>query len=250
MENDLISNIRIVLVGTTHPGNIGATARAMKTMGLSRLYLVQPKRFPCAEATARASGADDILVAAQVCETLPEALSGAGLVIATTARERTLSWPLMEPRQMANTLITQAAGNECAIVFGREHSGLSNQELHFCHAAVTIPSADDYSSLNLAAAVQIIAYEIRLAWMRSGEAEVCKTPAPLATSEQMESFYTHLEQTMMAIDFFNPEKPKQLLRRLRRLFNRAGLEHTEVQILRGLLTAVQKTANKSAKKPG
>lgn len=250
METDLISNIRIVLVGTTHPGNIGAAARAMKTMGLSRLYLVQPKRFPCAEATARASGADDILTAAQICETLPEALTGAGMVIATTARVRALPWPLMEPRQMAKTLITQTTSNECAIVFGREDSGLSNQELQFCHAAVTIPAADNFSSLNLAAAVQILAYEIRLAWLLSNETERSKPSVSLATSEQMELFYAHLEQAMIDLDFFNPEKPKQLLRRLRRLFNRAGLEVSEVQILRGLLTAAQKAANKSAKKPG
>lgn len=245
MDKNNFSNIRIVLVGTTHPGNIGAAARAMKTMGLSRLYLVTPRQFPCAEATSRASGADDVLQKAQVCETLPEALQGCAFAIATTARLRAIPWPVMLPREMAVNVYEQAATNEVAIVFGREHAGLTNEELAFCQAAVKVPTVDDYSSLNLAAAVQLIAYELRLAELGQVSSESVEKNAYLATADQVERFYAHLEQTMIDLDFYDPDNPRLLMLRVRRLFNRAHLEESEVQILRGLLTAAQKAKNKS-----
>ncbi len=247
MSKNLFSNIRIVLVGTSHPGNIGAAARAMKTMGLSRLYLVSPKDFPSAEATARASGADDLLHHAEVCSTLPEALQGCGMVIATTARTRALSWQVMEPREMAKKVVEIAGEQDCALVFGHERSGLSKEELDLCQAAVMVPTNEDYSSLNLAAAVQIISYEIRQAVLNVGEEEHEPDQTPMATSDQMEGFYKHLEQTMIDIDFLNPDHPKFLMRRLRRLFNRSVMEESEVQMMRGLLSASQKVARKSEK---
>ncbi len=240
MSKNLFSNIRIVLVGTSHPGNIGAAARAMKTMGLSRLYLVSPKDFPCAEATARASGADDILSQAEVCSSLPEALQGCGMVIATTARTRALSWQVMEPREMARKVVDIAGEQDCALVFGHERSGLSNEELDLCQAAVMVPTNENYSSLNLAAAVQIISYEIRQAVLAIDEESHEPDQTPMASSDQMEGFYAHLEQTMIDIDFLNPDQPKFLLRRLRRLFNRTVMEESEVQMMRGLLSASQK----------
>ena len=244
MSKNVLSNIRIILVGTSHPGNIGAAARAMKTMGLSRLYLVSPKDFPCAEATARASGADDILSQAEVCLSLPEALQGCGMVIATTARTRALSWQVMEPREMARKVVDIAGEQDCALVFGHERSGLSNEELDLCQAAVMVPTNEDYSSLNLAAAVQIISYEIRQAVLGIDEESHEPDQIPMASSDQMEGFYAHLEQTMIDIDFLNPDQPKFLMRRLRRLFNRSVMEESEVQMMRGLLSASQKQARK------
>ena len=244
MSKNVLSNIRIILVGTSHPGNIGAAARAMKTMGLSRLYLVSPKDFPCAEATARASGADDILSQAEVCLSLPEALQGCGMVIATTARTRALSWQVIEPREMAKKVVDIAGEQDCALVFGHERSGLSNEELDLCQAAVMVPTNEDYSSLNLAAAVQIISYEIRQAVLGIDEESHESDQTPMANSDQMEGFYEHLEQTMIDIDFLNPDQPKFLMRRLRRLFNRTVMEESEVQMMRGLLSASQKQARK------
>ena len=232
----MFDSIRIVLVGTTHPGNIGAAARAMKTMGLARLYLVGPAHYPDAEATARASGADDVLAGAVVCDDLAAALTGCPLVFGASARRRTLAWPEVDARECAR----QATGHdgEVALVFGREHSGLSNPELDHCHALVHIPANPAYSSLNLAAAVQLLAYEVRMA---VGAAE----PAPrageaLASSEDVERFYAHLEETLVAIGFLDPDNPRQLMRRLRRLFSRARLERTELNILRGILTETGK----------
>lgn len=240
MQNQQLSNIRIVLVGTTHPGNIGAAARAMKTMGLSQLSLVSPRMFPCEEATSRASGSDDILERAQVCDSLNEALHGVSLVIATTARLRAVSWPVMTPGEMATKVMEQASSSQIAIVFGREHSGLTNEELAFCQAAVKIPTDDEYSSLNLAAAVQIIAYELRLGMLEQVPVDQDAANVELATADQMERLYTHLEETMTDLEFYDPANPRLLMLRLRRLFNRAQLEESEVQILRGLLKAAQK----------
>ncbi len=247
MSKNLFSNIRIVLVGTSHPGNIGAAARAMKTMGLSRLYLVSPKDFPSAEATARASGADDLLHQAEVVSALPEALQGCGMVIATTARTRALSWQVMEPREMAEKVVEIAGEQDVALVFGHERSGLSNEELDLCQAAVMVPTNEDYSSLNLAAAVQIISYEIRQAVLNMGEVDHESDQTLMATSDQMEGFYAHLEKTMIDIEFLDPDQPKFLMRRLRRLFNRSVMEESEVQMMRGLLSASQKVARKSEK---
>lgn len=238
-------NLCFVLVGTTHPGNIGAAARAMKSMGMRRLVLVQPKHFPCAEATAMASGADDVLAEAEVCNSLTDALRDHATVIATSARRRRIDWPEMNPRHCATEVIRLATQQQVAIVFGREHSGLSNAELEYCNAMVRIPAVSGFSSLNLAAAVQILAYEIYLA-SRAGiferPPETAQTPR--ANTHEMLQLYAHLQQTMTEVGFYDPEKPRRLMRRLRRLFNRAGLDKDEVQILRGFLSAVQETGRK------
>ena len=234
--SDILERTRIVLIATSHPGNIGAAARAMKTMGLKHLVLVQPSKYPCVEATARASGADDILAQARVCETLDEALHGCRLVIGTTARSRALSLPVYSPRQCAEKI--HGHEGEAAIVFGREHSGLSNEELQHCHASVQIPANPAYSSLNLAAAVQVLSYELRCATVFP----VAENPSQLASHEDMRRFYAHLEQTLLDLDFFDPTKPKKLIPRLHRLFNRAQLDEAEVSLLRGILSAAQKAA--------
>jgi tRNA (cytidine32/uridine32-2'-O)-methyltransferase len=235
-----LAKIRIVLVETTHPGNIGASARAIKAMGLSQLYLVRPRQFPCAEATARASGADDLLVNAKVCQSLLEAIEGCGWVAATSARSRALAWPVIDPRACGTRAVEAAIQEEAALVFGREHSGLTNAELELCHAMVKIATVPQFSSLNLAAAVQIIAYEIRQAALQRTILlnELKSAPTPLATAEQMAHLYRHIEQIMTEVGFFDPTKPRRLMRRVKRLFNRAQLDHNEVNILRGFLAAV------------
>ena len=244
----MLHNIRIVLVGTTHPGNIGGAARAMKNMGLSRLVLVEPRVFPSPEADARASGADDILAGAQVVSSLEEALTGCSLVLGTSARDRSLPWPMLDPRQSGEKVIEQAGqGLEVALVFGREHAGLTNDELQRCHYHVHIASNPDFSSLNLAAAVQVLSYEVRMAWL-AGQQAPTEAAAPvareheLATMDEMEGFYAHLEQTLVAIGFLDPEKPRHLMARLRRLYGRNEVERPELSILRGILTETQKVA--------
>ncbi len=241
MSLNNLARIRVVLVETTHPGNIGASARAMKAMGLSRLYLVNPRQFPCAEATARAAGADDLLVKARVCPSLAEALQGCGWIAGTSARARAIAWPVLDPRACGVCVIEAAARGEAALVFGREHSGLTNEELELCHVMVRIPTVPEFSSLNLAAAVQILAYEIRQAALQREAVPWALNAAktPLATAEQMAYLYRHIEQVMTEIGFFDPEKPRRLMRRVKRLFNRAQLDQNEVNILRGFLAAVQ-----------
>lgn len=245
----MLQNIRVVLVNTSHPGNIGGAARAMKNMGLSRLVLVQPKDFPADEASARASGADDILANAQVVDSLEDALVGCSLVMGTSARERSIPWPLIDPRECAVKAVEHAkAGESIALVFGREHAGLTNDELQRCHFHVHIPSNPDFSSLNLAAAVQVLAYEVRMAWLgvEGGVLSIEKADAgatrgnELATMDEMELFYEHLEKTLVDIGFLDPAKPKHLMPRLRRLYGRSSVERTEISILRGILTETQK----------
>lgn len=240
MMNDPLDKIRIVLVGTTHPGNIGATARAMKTMGLARLDLVAPQRFPAAEATAMASGADDLLMSARIHGSLREALVGVGLVVGTTARMRSLEWPVASPREAVPAMLESARDADVAIVFGREHSGLTNLEIELCHRLIRIPASAAYSSLNLAGAVQIVAYELRVAALAVvGDPEpIAPRDAPPASVAELDHFYNHLTAVMLAVDFMHPDKPRRLLRRLRRLFNRAEPDHNEVQILRGFLSAI------------
>ncbi len=230
------SHVRIVLVGTTHPGNIGAAARAMKNMGLSDLALVEPKVFPSGEATARAAGADDILAAARVYGSLEEAIADRELVIGASARSRTIPWPQLAPRECAEMLASRPV--KTAILFGREHSGLDNEELERCHYLLRIPCDPEFSSLNIAAALQVVAYEIFVA---SGSEPVAEKPmSPLATGEQMESFYRHLDETLHEIRFLHEKKSSpSLMRRLRRIFNRARLEQKEIHILRGILNAVR-----------
>ncbi len=231
--------VRFVLINTTHPGNIGAAARALKNMGFSRLYLVNPRQFPHEEATARASGADDILNQAHVCSNLDSAIADCSLVIGTSARMRALPWPYISPREAAAKTIMAASHTQVAILFGAEKTGLTNQELERCHYLLNIPANPDYSSLNLAAAVQIMSYELNLALTQ--DAKVLDwQDSPLATAGETEGFYEQLEQTLYKLEFVDPNNPRQIMRRLRRLFNRAQLEKTEVNILRGILTAVHR----------
>ncbi len=237
----MLSNIRIVLVHTSHPGNIGATARAMKNMCLEQLVLVQPAQFPSAEATARASGADDILARARCCNTLDEAVADSALVIGASARLRSLPWPELDPRQCAQQVLSASAQMPVALVFGREQSGLSNEELERCHALVHIPANPDYSSLNLAQAVQVITYELHMAHL-PGEWTGSPPEFPPCTAAEMERFYTHLEQAVVDLEFLDPARPGQLLRRLRRLFQRARPDTNEMNILRGILSAAQDKA--------
>jgi TrmH family RNA methyltransferase len=230
--------VRIILVGTTHPGNIGATARAMCTMGLDRLTLVAPREFPSPEATARAAGADSVLEQAQVCSTLEEALAGCRFVVGASARLRAVPWPAVTPREAAPRLLAESAHGEVAVMFGRESSGLNNEELARCHALLHIPTNPDYSSLNLAMAVQVVAYELRLAVLGEVAPEQERVD-PLAAAEDLERFYEHLERTLVNAGFLNPANPRHLMLRLRRLFNRAGPEEKEVRILRGILSALE-----------
>ncbi|MGY1488445.1 RNA methyltransferase [Methylobacillus pratensis] len=235
---NLLQQIRIVLCQTSHPGNIGAAARAMKTMGLSRLLLVKPKSFPHTEATAMASGATDILDNAEVCATLAEALHGTTLAIGMSARRRELSHELVSAHEGVQRAIDAAHDSPVAIVFGTEMSGLSNAELDHCQLLAMIPANPEYSSLNLAAAVQVISYELRMAALDNPQ-PASTEPAPLATSDEVERFYAHLEQVLVEIGFLNPAQPKRLMQRLRRMYGRAGLEKEEVNILRGILSATQ-----------
>ena len=230
---DRFENIRIVLCRPTHPGNIGASARAMKTMGLSRLYLVSPKHFPHPEATARASGAEDVLERSVVCETLDDALIGAQLMVAVTARPRDLSLEVFDPRGAARLLLDEAGRSEVALVFGTEMSGLTTEEIGKCQSISTIPANPAYSSLNLASAVQVMAYELKMALPE--EIKSSEKMLDLATFEEIEHFYQHLEMTLVKIGFLDPEEPKRLMQRMRRLFARSRLEKTEVNILRGIL---------------
>ncbi len=242
----MLDNVRIVLVNTTHPGNIGATARAMKNMGLSRLSLVEPRCFPAEEATARSSGATDILEHAQVVASLEEAVVDCSLVIGASARQRNIPWPLLSPRQLGMQVRTECrhASADVAVVFGREDRGLTNEELHRCNYHVHIPCNPDYSSLNVAAAVQVLCYELRVAWLESQTQDEppfgVDWDSEWADAQDMERFFAHLEQALVDIDFHDPNNPRQLMSRLRRLYLRARLDKMEVNILRGILTATQK----------
>ena len=233
-------SIRIVLKGTSHPGNIGAVARAMKNMGLSDLRLVQPRHFPHEDATARASGAADILERAVVVDTLEDALTDCVYVAGASARSRTINWPSMGPRDCAERMIQESAHGKVACVFGPENTGLHNDDLDLCHTLLTIPTDPGFSSLNLAMAVQVLTYELRVASMLD-EGPVFDVEAPPATGEQMEHFYEHLENVLRDIRFLDPENPRHLMRRLRRLFIRARPDQNEVNILRGMLTAIDQT---------
>jgi len=239
------SNIHIVMVGTTHPGNIGGVARAMKNMGLSRLSLVAPEApFPHAKARARASGAVNVLENTQVFSTLEEAVADCSLVIGASARMRTLPWPVVDPRECASRVVNTDTSAEVAIVLGRENSGLTNEELELCQLLVTIPTNPDFSSLNIAAAAQVLCYEIRLA-ADLDKAYEDEPDSPLATSAEQEGMFSHFEEALTELEFLKPDNPGQLMRRLRRLFTRTGLERLEVNILRGIMTAAQKAKSNS-----
>ncbi|MDX1492117.1 MAG: RNA methyltransferase [Pseudohongiellaceae bacterium] len=256
--NSLFDNIRVILVNTSHPGNIGATARAMKNMGLRHLYLVDPRDFPSGVATGRAVSAADILESAVVTNTLEEAVSDCGLVIGASARSRKVPWPLLSPVQCAQKVVGEAANNQVALVFGREDSGLSNEELQLCHFHVHIRSDEEFSSLNLAAAVMVIVYEVRMAVLglkEEGEqvshdvaaatnqaedvvVEGLEWDVPRATGQQMENFYEHLEQVMVDLNFHDRENPRLLMMRMRRLFGRIRPDQMEASILRGFLSHI------------
>ncbi|OGA03462.1 MAG: hypothetical protein A3H35_21040 [Betaproteobacteria bacterium RIFCSPLOWO2_02_FULL_62_17] len=249
--------IRVVLHRPSHPGNIGAAARAMKTMGLSRLVLVEPRRFPDREADALAVNAADLLAAAKICSSLKQALEGVALAVAWSARGRDLSHAPLEARAAAAETVALAGTSEVALVFGNETAGLANEDVLLCNRLAHIPTVPDFSSLNLAAAVQIVAYEIYLAAGTAARAAQSQPSSKgefsgrdeidtrgeiyskreLATVEQVEHFYAHLESSLGQTDFLEPGKPKRMMERMRRLFGRAGLQREEVNILRGMLTA-------------
>jgi len=236
---------RIVLVRTRHPGNIGASARAMLTMGLTQLVLVAPARFPAALAVARSAGATEVLDAARVVATLDEALAGCALAIGLSARPREYAGRVMSMRDAAREAVAHADGGDVAIVLGTEMSGLSNAELARCGIAATIPSNAEFSSLNVAAAVQVAAYELRVA---SGSAQVWSAPRfAAATHDEIEALHAHARRTLTAMRFLKPDNPRRLLPRLRRLFGRAALEREEVNILRGILARVDEFVGKAGK---
>ena len=240
-----LQNIRVVLVNTAHPGNIGASARAMKNMGLNQIILVQPKDFPSGVAIGRAASATDILESAVVVDSLKEAVADCGLVICASARSRKIPWPMLDPQQTAQKVVEEMDYTKIALVFGREDSGLSNEELQLGHFHVQIPAEEKYSSLNLAAAVLVICYEIRkVASEKNTHTQGQDTELwdqEFATGDQVEHFYQHLEQVMIDIKFHDPSNPRQLMQRMRRLFGRIRLDVMELNILRGILTNIEQS---------
>ena len=246
------NQVCVVLVNTSHPGNIGATARAMKNMGLSKLTLVQPEDFPSGVAVGRAVSAVDILDNARVVSSLEEAIGGCGLVIGASARSRNIPWPMVSPEQCGEKTVAEATVNKVALVFGREDAGLNNEELQLCHFHVQIPADPNYSSLNLSAAVMVVCYEVRKAALaldeRPAVAEDEHWDQEKANSEQVEYFYVHLERVMTAIKFHDPENPRQLMPRMRRLFSRIRIDVMEMNILRGILSNIEYRLD-SEKKP-
>ncbi|MFV1996911.1 MAG: tRNA (cytosine(32)/uridine(32)-2'-O)-methyltransferase TrmJ [Acidiferrobacterales bacterium] len=238
-----LENIRIVLVNTSHAGNIGATARAMKNMNLSQLFLVDPADFPSSEATARATGAGDVLANATICDTLEEAIAGCRWVVGTTARQRRIGWPTLSPRAIAAEVVNRAVAAPVALVFGRERMGLTNEEVDKCQALVSIPGNADFCSLNVASAVQILTYEFHLASLDSKgllPTESSGRGSP-SSADELERFYEELEKVLIRIDFLDPDNPRKLMRRLRRMFGRTDPDNNELNILRGILTAIQQT---------
>ena len=239
----LLSRIRVVLCRPSHPGNIGAVARAMKTMGLSNLYLVSPKQFPDPEADTRATGAVDLLQKAKITSSLAEALAGSSFAVALSARQRDLGPVIGQPRETVARLLAEAEQGEVALVFGNETVGLTNEEILYCQAAVTIPTNPEFSSLNLGSAVQVLCHECRMAAFSENPpaAEQGVTPftSPAATADEIEGLIGHLETVMTDTGFYNPVQPGRLMPKLRRLFGRARLEKDEINILRGILAATQ-----------
>ncbi len=234
----MLDNIRVVLVNTSHPGNIGSAARAMKTMGIHDLVLVDPVEPPDGRATAMAAGAVDVLANLRIVATLAEAVADCGLVIGSSARSRTLDWPMLDPREAGAKSVAEAAHHKVALVFGRERTGLTNEELQQCHYHVCIPANPEYSSLNLAMAVQTICYEVRMHSLadkpQANEVEA------YPQQQDLERFYAHLEQILLQVNFLRADHPGNVMSKLRRLFNRGRPDNQELNILRGILTAVQK----------
>ena len=250
----MLNSVRIVMVGTSHPGNIGAAARAMKTMGLARLELVAPAEFPSVDATARASGAAELLSDARVHGDLAGAIDDATLVVGTSARQRRIPWPCLTPRELAELVATRGEQEKVAVLFGREDRGLTNEELRRCHYHVEIPANPDYGVLNVASAVQLIGYELRLALVgqeEGGEGDMFRNrhvlelppqrwDAPPASSGELEHFLEHLERIMVKSGFLDPENPAQVVTRMRRLFLRARPDRVEISTLRGVLTRLER----------
>jgi tRNA (cytidine32/uridine32-2'-O)-methyltransferase len=236
----MLDQIRIVLVGTTHTGNMGSVARAMKTMGLSQLWLVAPKELPDGQAYALSAGASEVLANAKVVDNLEEAIGGCGLIVGASARSRTLSWPMLEPRECGEKAVFEAQQKPVALVFGRESNGLSNEELQLCNFHVCIPANPEYSSLNLAMAVQIVTYEVRVAALAAKPLAKIVDETVYPSSEQMERFYQHLEQTLNDTGFIIKQHPGVVMTKLKRLFTRARPEEAELNILRGILTSMQR----------
>lgn len=237
----MLENIRIILVEPSHPGNIGAVARALKNMGLGELFLVKPKKFPDAEAYYRASGADEILARATVTATLTEALTGCSVVFGTSARSREMPQPLLNAREAASKIMTEFAAAKTAIVFGPERTGLENEDLMKCHYHVQIPTVDNFSSLNLAMAVQVVAYELFMANLINKNITAIAQQSPnLATADQLEGLFQHIEQAMIHLEFLDPNKPRKLMQRIRRIIHRAHIDRDDLDLLRGIMAAIQK----------
>ncbi|WP_070970682.1 tRNA (cytosine(32)/uridine(32)-2'-O)-methyltransferase TrmJ [Vibrio sonorensis] len=238
----MLGNIKVVLVGTSHSGNIGSAARAMKVMGLSQMVLVDPQCEVDSQAVALAAGASEIALNAQVFATMEEAVKDCGLVVGTSARSRTLDWPMLEPRECGVKLVEQGESTPVAMVFGRERTGLTNEELQLCHYHVCIPANPEYSSLNLAMAVQTLSYEARMAFL---EKERSQFPAEEVVEyprhDDLERFFSHLEKVLTETDFIDPAQPGKVMNKLRRLYTRARPESQELNILRGMLTATEKS---------
>ena len=239
-SDNLLNSVKVVLVGTTHPGNIGATARAMKNMGILDLALVEPKEFPSDVATFRSKAAKDILEKASVHISLEEAISECELVVGTSARGRTVPWPVLNPREAAEEMHKSSRNGKVAIVFGREDRGLTNEELGLCNFHVHIPSDPEYSSLNLSQAVQILAYEIRLSYLKDQHVNKDYWDVELANNEQTERLINHMDELMQEVDFYDVENPRKLLVRVRRFFKRSKIDVMEANIFRGLFATIQK----------
>lgn len=241
----MLERVKVVLVGTTHSGNIGSAARAMKVMGLSQMVLVDPQCQIDAQAIALAAGASEIALNAQIYPTLEAAVADCGLVVGTSARSRTLEWPMLEPRECGEKLISEANQHSVAMVFGRERTGLTNDELQLCHYHVCVPANPEYSSLNLAMAVQLLSYEVRMAYLalqQSSQSSTLQEEYP--RHQELERFYAHLEQVIMQTEFISAQQPGQVMNKLRRMFTRARPEAQEINILRGILTSVQKSISR------
>ena len=239
-NDNLLNSVKVVLVGTTHPGNIGAAARAIKNMGIFNLALVEPKEFPSDIAIYRSKAAKDILENAEIYESLEDAIAGCKLVVGTSARARSVPWPVFNPRDAAEEMRKISKQGNVAIVFGREDRGLTNDELGLCNFHVHIPSDPKYSSLNLSQAVQILAYEIRLAYSRDEVISEVKWDVDLANNEQTERLIDHMEELMQDVEFYDVENPRKLLLRVRRFFKRSEIDVMEANIFRGLFSAIQK----------
>ncbi|KJY84988.1 tRNA (cytidine/uridine-2'-O-)-methyltransferase [Vibrio galatheae] len=237
----MLNNVKVVLVGTSHSGNIGSAARAMKVMGLSNLVLVDPQCSVDEQTLALAAGAADIAQNAQVVSTLTEAVADCALVVGSSARSRTLEWPMLEPRECGQKFVEEGRSAPVALVFGRERTGLTNEELQTCHYHVCIPANPEYSSLNLAMAVQTLSYEVRMAYLERQQSQYeSQEAAEYPRHKELELFFSHLEKVAKETQFISDEQPGKVMNKLRRLFSRARPEAQELNILRGILTAIEK----------